>query len=733
MNEREKLVVELLELHSKPQCVHLGRIARRILHTVDGRHSRLVSMSFLCQAFDGLLHTDADMKSDTIVEGLHTLLRGTEPYATEHPASTRLDTDFFRSMLVSESLDVDVDSLLPKWLHAYQSFTHLSGLQQDNSHTFRNMNESTCALVAALVARGLAYVQSVELAIPHHAAKPSFTVNALNYSTNANRCVYTKYTAYCVPISNSIVTSTLPTLHVHIAKSYHESWIQASECNFREMMRALWTRKLLIGLSNDYVDDDWDGSELRLASRQVSRDTISPLFTKLWTALERWLPKESVRPWNYATIEEYPSSFEGLATEHEYTRCRSHPEKQSIIMKMNLSPSPLKLILRWYRKSPVHSQAYILNQGDVLIFPQAMLPFIEFGIGDPAIDRTYTSSVECGPMLLTLKTMKHVTIYSPERMKTILTHSFASEATEEPTASTSSSCDQHAHKSMCTVVDAEPIVLRIKGTRGRPRLLKVPVTRQLVAVRGRRFSGNPTSKHWFAIVASINEEIGVVRVDYVGESSFDEIDDPKDMIFPVTRALMEKLSKYTNDDSKYQQAWAMAMEILGNTHKATDKSTESNPDRTVEAPCMRPKYADDTMWSIKMQHDDMGNGLYVKSCAKGTLFPYSSHDRDIDHLQPSNTSGDYAITLRSAPTTTHTVLNVYNPYDRGPGAYVNASDYRWSKASQALEYISNPIDYDLEANGQFIEYEGNVYVRALKDMHNEFLMVCYGNSYQDSS
>ena len=730
MDERERLVVELLELHFKPQCAHLGRIARRILHTVDGRHSKLVSMCFLSQALDGLLHTDSDMKSDAIVEGVHTLLSGTQHDATKNPASIRLDTDFFRSMFVSESIDVDVDSLLPKWLQAYQSCTHLSDLQKHNAHTFRNMNESTCALVAALVARGLADIKSAELAIAQHTTKPPFTVKALNFSTNSNRCVYTKYKAYCVPISDSFVTSTLPTLHAHIAKGYQESWIQASECNFREMMTALWTRKLLIGLSNDYVDDDWDGSDLRWANRQVSRDAISPLFTKLWTTVERWLPKESTRPWNYATIEEYPSSFEGFATEHEYTRCHSHPEKQSLILKMNLSPSPLKLILRWYRKSPVQSQAYVLNQGEVLILPQEMLSFIEFGIGDLEMDRESTSPVEYGPMLLTLKTMKQVTIYSPERMRTILSNSSAEEPTSHH-ASTTSSCDKVAHKAIRTVVDAEPIVIRIKGARGRPKMLKVPVMRQLVAVRGRRFTGNPKSKHWFAIVANINEETGVVRVEYVGESSFDEIDDPKDMMFPVTRPLMEKLSKHTNNDLNYHKAWTLALDILDNTHKATDKTTESATDDMVEAPCMRPQYADDTMWSITMQHDDMGNGLYVTSCAKGTLFPYSSHDRDIDHLQPSNTSGDYAITLRSAPTTTHTFLNVDNPYDRGPGAYANASDYRWSKESKELEYIPNPIDYDLEANGQFIEYEGNVYVRALRDMCNEFMMVCYGNGYQE--
>jgi hypothetical protein len=285
---------------------------------------------------------------------------------------------------------------------------------------------------------------------------------------------------------------------------------------------------------------------------------------------------------------------------------------------------------------------------------------------------------------------------------------------------------------MYTIVYAEPVVLRIKGARGRPRVLTVPVKRQLVAVRGRRFSDNPKtkSKHWFAIVSNVNEKTGLIRVDYVGESSFDEIDDPTDLIFPVTHSLLEKLSKHTEHDINYHAAWRMTKNILDS---GSNDTTTSTTNERVKAPCMRPKYADDTMWSIKTQNEDMGNGLYVNHCKKGTLFPYSSHHKDIDHLLPSTTSGDYAITMQSAPTATHTVLNLEDPYQRGPGAYVNACDYRWSSDQKMLEYIPSSVDYDFDANGQFIEYAGNVYVRALRDIHNEFLMVCYGHTYQDEA
>jgi hypothetical protein len=124
-----------------------------------------------------------------------------------------------------------------------------------------------------------------------------------------------------------------------------------------------------------------------------------------------------------------------------------------------------------------------------------------------------------------------------------------------------------------TIVDAQPHVYRMEGPlrgrdagrgggsgrhEGRPRaIVRLPVVHQLVAVRGRRFSSNPKTRHWFAIVRMVDTNTGAVRVDYVNTDAFDDIDQPNDLLFPVDDRMLGQLECFAADDVAYAQIWRL--------------------------------------------------------------------------------------------------------------------------------------------------------------------------------
>lgn len=729
------LVASAMEAQVDATCVNIGRIARRLLQAEGGTRGHAVVCAYMRQALqDDSLHTPT--QDAAVREWIRLLGIGMSGY-DESSLYER------RENLGPENCNDDHHHTSAKHFNPASRHVEL-GIDPTKCPPFAYaLDENQCALIWVLLARTQDHLKNT----PHIAFFPPFTITPTSFETNANRGTRTTYTAYHVPLPRHLVTSTIDPLYLDIAKASSErKWIEAHECSFEHTLRPLWRRRMQIGLTEDFVDDGWDGSAWQWASRQQTMATVSPFLEHLWNRMESWLCP-TVCQWNYATLEDFPASFDGYATECEYTRSASVPDAQSLVVKVNISQTPLEMTLRWYRSSPPQTHTYVIHQGDALVLPQAMLSFVEFGIRDPAIHTPTNPAMavtERGAMVLTLMAMRTSTMHSPTSVKRALTEASSPEAaTERTTGGTVAVPSTHdaeyvgfrpptasLTKAMHTLVDAAPTVVRVQGRRGRPRILTLPAKHQLVAVRGRRFDGNPTQKHWFAVVQGVDETTGVTRVNYLEETSYDDITDPRELVFPLHRSTMNALHRYTKTDPEYQAVWEQAMAIVSRAEKpGTTIAPAGDMQTRIEAPSMQPVYATCTQWCIKTQTDEMGYGLYVTKCEERTLFPYSCHPSDLDHLQAANTSGAYAIVMQSAPTTTHNVLNMANPDERGPGAYANAVDYRIAPETHELEYIPSEENRTHQPNARLMEYAGKVYVQATRGLREEYVMVCYGDTY----
>lgn len=311
---------------------------------------------------------------------------------------------------------------------------------------------------------------------------------------------------------------------------------------------------------------------------------------------------------------------------------------------------------------------------------------------------------------------------------------------------------------MKTVVRATPITCQLDARgrsiggarrRQRKRIVQLPVVHQLVAVRGRRFAKNAKAKHWFAIVSSVNAAAARVRVEYVNENAFDDIDEPTDLLFPVDDTLLASVTPFTHGDPAYAAVWTLVRDHVQQVRvfeedalrpqaasalrppTPPDVATRTNA-RATPPPSMRPVYATAAQWRVQRQSATMGDGLWIEEAEQGTLLPYTTHARDLDHLVPDDDVDDAcdtcAIVMRTAA---RAEANVLNPHaaERGPGSYANAVDYRLDESSGELVYIPPTDPRDARANAALIEYDGKVYVRLTEGLRGAFVMVEYGGSY----
>jgi hypothetical protein len=306
-----------------------------------------------------------------------------------------------------------------------------------------------------------------------------------------------------------------------------------------------------------------------------------------------------------------------------------------------------------------------------------------------------------------------------------------------------------------TVVQAPPHVHRLDGrARGRGgrsgararRIVRLPVVHQLVGVHGRRFARNPKTKHWFAIVRTVNTTTGSVRVDYVNEEAFDDIDQPSDLLFPVDDTMLGRLECFVANDPTYAQVWRLVRDHVAQVRtleEATQRAASPSPTRlprTIRtSPCkaspppsMRPVHATADQWRIQPQSTTMGDGLWVVRGPRHTMFEYTLHACDIDHLVTLEAVDDAldtcAIVMRSAPDATTNVLAPRGPA-RGPGSYANAVDYRWDAEAGALVYVPEGEGRTHQANAELLEYDGKVYLRLTDALEGAYAMVAYGETY----
>ena len=314
-----------------------------------------------------------------------------------------------------------------------------------------------------------------------------------------------------------------------------------------------------------------------------------------------------------------------------------------------------------------------------------------------------------------------------------------------------------------TVVNAPPHVFRLDGlTRGRGAgrgrdagcrggraraIVRLPVVHQLVGVHGRRFARNPKTKHWFAIVRTVDTTTGNVCVDYVNEDAFDDIDQPHDLLFPVDDTMLGRLERFVADDGAYAQVWRLVCDHVAQvraleaaTHSAAWPSPPKvdgvnvNPCKATPPPSMHPVHATDDQWRIQPQEATMGDGLWVVRGPRHTLFEYTTHACDIDHLVPLEAVDEAldtcAIVMRSAPDATTNVL-APRGLARGPGSYANAVDYRWDAEARTLVYLPEGEEGRRihQANAELLEYDGKVYLRLTEALTGAYAMVAYGETY----
>ena len=605
----------------------------------------------------------------------------------------------------------------------------------------------------------------------------------------------TTYRLHFVRLPRTLVRTVVAPLYCAISAGEGAGllqWVTPDQCTFVTTLHPLWTRRAGIVRGTDCVHDEWDGFDWTLAHKQMHLEQVSPLCTTLWDTLEAW-QGAGAPAWNYATLLEYAPTFAEKDSEDTYQPLTSVVlADDSLVVCVNLSPQPLRLCLRRYRgneTTPPHRST--LGQGDAFVGPQAMLPLLEVAVSDPALadakDGADTGGT--GAMLLMLHSAHTFTHYTRAEVHTILHDQLSSSSpdtdadttavtlapspTQRVRATVSAGAGAGAgagaqtgngaegplpHPSPAlgikTVVHAPPHVCQLHGrARGRTRgraIVQLPVVHQLVGVHGRRFARNPKTKHWFAIVRTVNTTTGSVRVDYVNEEAFDDIDQPSDLLFPVDDTMLGGLERFVADDPAYAQVWRLVRDHVAQVRtleEATQRAASPSPSpsptrlpRTIRtSPCkaspppsMRPVHATRDQWCIQPQSTTMGDGLWVVRGPRHALFEYTVHACDIDHLVTLEAVDDAldtcAIVMRSAPDATTNVLAPRGAA-RGPGSYANAVDYRWDAEASALVYVPKGEGRTHQANAELLEYDGKVYLRLTDALEGSYAMVEYGEAY----
>ena len=606
----------------------------------------------------------------------------------------------------------------------------------------------------------------------------------------------TTYRIYFVRLPRTLVRSVVGPLYCAISAGEGDGllqWVTPDECSFVTTLHPLWTRRAGIVRGTDCVHDEWDGFDWTLAPKQMHLEQISPLCTTLWDTLEAW-QGPGAPAWNYATLLEYAPTFADKDSEDTYQPLASVVlADDSLVVCVNLSPQPLHLRLRRYRGDATTSpHRSTLGQGDAFVVPQAMIPMLEVAVSDPALAEATDGAgavEETGAMLMMLHSAHTFTHYTRAEVHTIL-HDQLSSSSPDTDADTTAvalapspaqrgrdtvnagagagaagaktgndaSEPQQPHPSPAlgikTVVHASPHVCQLQGrARGRPRarsIVRLPIVHQLVGVHGRRFARNPKTKHWFAIVRTVDTTTGSVRVDYVNEEAFDDIDQPSDLLFPVDDTMLVELERFVADDPTYAHVWRLVRDHVAQVRtleEATQRAASppspsptrlprtirTSPCKASPPPSMRPVHATADQWRIQPQSTTMGDGLWVVRAPTHTLFEYTVHTCDVDHLVTLEAVDDAldtcAIVVRSAPDATTNVLAPRGSA-RGPGSYANAVDYRWDAAAGELVYVPEGEERTHQANAELLEYDGKVYLRLTEALEGAYAMVEYGETYR---
>jgi hypothetical protein len=135
--------------------------------------------------------------------------------------------------------------------------------------------------------------------------------------------------------------------------------------------------------------------------------------------------------------------------------------------------------------------------------------------------------------------------------------------------------------------------------------------------------------------------------------------------------------------------------------------------------------------------EGMGVGLYAIYVPKGFRIKYSKHVRDVDHLihmDRITDGGDFAVKMTHIPPGADPNCCILNAAEsvRGCGCYVNCVDYEVDAKTGELVYVRDPTKRKWKQNVCFTEHNGNVFVEALEDVRDAFLMCSYGAMYSDS-
>lgn len=636
-------------------------------------------------------------------------------------------------------------------------------------------------------------------------AFPPFTVTVARRGLSARM---TTYRVHFVRLPLAMMRTVVAPLYNAISGGDHRcedtehrlQWVVPEECTFATTLHPLWTRRLAVLCGPDCVHDEWDGFDWSLAAKQMHLEQVSPLCTTLWETLQTW-QGAGAPAWDYATLIEYAPTFADKGSEAVYQPLTSVVlADESLVVCVNLGPRPFHLRLRRYRgDASTAPHRSTLEQGDAFVVPQAMLPLFEVAVSDPALAEDGEDDGESnearGAMLMTFHAAHPYTHYTYAEVRAILDdHQSSSSPDTDADATTVTLSPLPAQRvtesgaragagagagagatpplphpspalGIKTVVNAPPHVCHmdgpsrslravrgrgagLSGRRGRV-IVRLPVVHQLVGVHGRRFARNPKTKHWFAIVRTVDTTTGTVRVDYVNEDAFDDIDQPNDLLFPVDETMLGRLERFVADDGTYAQVWRLVRDHVAQvraleeatqraafppvfTSQVVTRTIRTSSCKATPPPSMRPVHATEDQWRIQPQEATMGDGLWVIRGPRHALFEYTTHTCDIDHLVALEAVDDAldtcAIVMRSAPDTTTNVL-APRGLARGPGSYANAVDYRWDAQSGELVYIPEGEGRTHQANAELLEYDGKVYLRLTDALVGAYAMVAYGESY----
>ena len=731
---------------------HVGRLAGRVLQH-EGFDAQGLAAAYLAAEigeWSRACPSDADASHASAVRRLASLLGAAPSEPSDDDDGAWPGEAFFRPL-------VHPRRPLTVWTQAFARFATLQEVRRYYTPINHLPDHTSARVWLLMVERRARYgdtgtptgiLPDIAPCQPSYCILPSSptTVDSVALTTHASP---TTHRLHHVHLPASVV-ATLPSVHLAISKLAHSLWVTPSECQFVHTLDPLWTRRFAVApLEDAYVVDEYDGFEWAYVTKQLPWCDFPPEAATLWQTLQRWQSVDTV-PWNYATVVQYDVTFEGKASESVFQPVVSAVlADHSTVVKVNVGPTPLHLHVRRFRAPTAPVQTFALHQGDALVLPESMCPLVEMAVQDPGLAETPTEEQAAqGPLVLTLMAAHPATLHTAEELGRLRLPDDAEtedkneedngggEAGLPPTVASMPALGAK------TIVRAPPTVCTRRGR----RTVHLPALHQLVAVHGRRFQQNPKAKHWFAIVSRVDTATGVVRVGYLEEATFDDIDKASDLMYPVDAPLLSKLDRFAKTDDVYAGLLAKVRDHIEHVRELEDAVHSSSAQQhalgcaaaaaTGSPPCMRPVYASADQWTIRQQTPAMGDGLYVLRGARGTLFEYTTHAFDVDHLVAADEVDDArdtcAIVMQSAPSASHNVVNPREPHERGPGSYANAADYRWDAATRSMMYVSEEAERTHKANALLMEYDGKLYVRLTQSLSDAFVMVHYGETYAPS-